>query len=140
MSMLRHRFSDEWWGAALNHLPGLFCKSVLSSCDLPTVAVTPRDRVVLLKVPNVWNLRRLGGIKLIKGFEFEQTNKTHACIVVHRMVHHNHLDWNNLLSSFIFCKANGDEKSQELYISTCIQLCVLKHPSREVKKFRHLLS
>ena len=22
-------FSNEWWGAALNHLPPLFCKSVL---------------------------------------------------------------------------------------------------------------
>ena len=25
MSMLRHRFSNERWGAALNHLPLLFC-------------------------------------------------------------------------------------------------------------------
>ena len=30
-----------------------------------------------------------GGITLIKGFEFEQTKKTHECIVVHRMAHHN---------------------------------------------------
>ena len=28
MSMLRHRFSNERWAAALNHLPLLFCKSV----------------------------------------------------------------------------------------------------------------
>ena len=31
-------------------------------------------------------------IKLIKGFELnKQTNKTHVCIVVYRMAHHNHL-------------------------------------------------
>ena len=31
MSMLRHRFSNEWWGgggAVLNHFLLLFCKSV----------------------------------------------------------------------------------------------------------------
>ena len=41
-SMLRHRFSNERWGTALNHLPLLFCKSVYfvreknhaSSCGL----------------------------------------------------------------------------------------------------------
>ena len=32
------------------------------------------------------------GIKLIKGFEFEQeTSKTQACIVVYRVARHNHL-------------------------------------------------
>ena len=28
MSMLRHRFSSEWWGGGVNHLPLLFRKSV----------------------------------------------------------------------------------------------------------------
>ena len=32
------------------------------------------------------------------------------------------------------------KKSQELHLSTCIQLRVLKHPSRKVINFRHLLS
>ena len=32
------------------------------------------------------------------------------------------------------------KKSQELQLSTCIQLRVLKHPSRKVINFRHLLS
>ena len=40
----------------------------------------------------------------------------------------------------MFCKTNGDKKSQELHLSTCIQLRVLKHPSRKVINFRHLLS
>ena len=31
-------------------------------------------------------------------------------------------------------------KSQELHLSTCIELRVLKHPSRKVINFRHLLS
>ena len=35
----------------------------------------------------------------------------------------------SLLSSFIFCKINGDRKSQELHLSTCIQLRMTKHPS-----------
>ena len=43
-----------------------------------------------------------GGIKLIKLSEFEQRdNKTHGCIVVHRMARHNHLiDLYYLLSLF----------------------------------------
>ena len=32
------------------------------------------------------------------------------------------------------------KKSQGLHLSTCIQLRVLKHPSRKVINFRHLLS
>ena len=40
----------------------------------------------------------------------------------------------------MFCKTNGDKKSQEFHLSTCIQLRVLKHPSRKVINFRHLLS
>ena len=58
----------------------------------------------------------LGGIELIKWFEFEQRDVTRpmrVLLIVDRMAHHNHLiDW--LLSSFIFCKINGDKKSQEL--------------------------
>ena len=38
----------------------------------------------------------------------------------------------------MFCETNGDKKSQELHLSTCIQLRVLKHPSRKVINFRHL--
>ena len=33
-----------------------------------------------------------------------------------------------------------NKKSQELNLSTCIQLRVLKHPSLKVINFRHLLS
>ena len=44
-----------------------------------------------------------------------------------------------ILSSFNFCKINGDRRSQELHLSTCIQLCMTKHPSRKVMNFRHLL-
>ena len=40
---------------------------------------------------------------------------------------------------FLFCKINGDKKSQELHLSTCIQLRLTKHPSRKVMNFRHLL-
>ena len=40
---------------------------------------------------------------------------------------------------FIFCKTNGVKKSQELHLSTCIQLRFLKHPSRKLIHFRHLL-
>ena len=40
----------------------------------------------------------------------------------------------------MFCKTNGDKKSQELHLSTCIQLRVLKRLSRKVINFRHLLS
>ena len=39
----------------------------------------------------------------------------------------------------MFCKVNGDRKSQELHLSTCIQLRMTKHPSRKVMNFRHLL-
>ena len=44
-----------------------------------------------------------GGLNGSKDFYLnKQTNKTHACVVVHRMAHHNHLiDLNNLLSSFV---------------------------------------
>ena len=44
-----------------------------------------------------------------------------------------------ILSSFIFCKVNGDKKSQKLHLSTCIQLRMTKHPSRKVMNFRHSL-
>ena len=44
-----------------------------------------------------------------------------------------------MLSSFIFCKINGDRKSQELHLRICIQLRMTKHPSRKVVNFRHLL-
>ena len=40
----------------------------------------------------------------------------------------------------MFCKTNGDKRSQELHLSTCIQLRALKHPSSKVINFRHLLS
>ena len=47
------------------------------------------------------------------------------------MARHNHL----------ICETNGDKKSQDLNLSTCIQLRVLKHhPSGKVVNFRHLLS
>ena len=36
--------------------------------------------------------------------------------------------------------AAGDRKSQELHLSTCIQLRMTKHSSRKVTNFRHLLS
>ena len=42
-------------------------------------------------------------------------------------------------SSFIFCKIDSHRKSQQLHLSTCIQLRVTKHPSRKVMNFRHLL-
>ena len=42
------------------------------------------------------------------------------------------------LSSFIFCKINGDRKS--LHLSTCIQLRMTKHPFQKAMYFRHLLS
>ena len=48
----------------------------------------------------------------------------------------------NKLTDIIFfhlCKINGDRKSQELRLSTCIQLRMTKHPSRKVMDFRHLL-
>ena len=44
-----------------------------------------------------------------------------------------------ILSSFIFCKTDGDTKSQELHLISCIQLRMTKHPSRKVMNFRHLL-
>ena len=44
-----------------------------------------------------------------------------------------------ILSSSIFCIINGDRMSQELHLSTCIQLRMTKHPSRKVMNFRHLL-
>ena len=57
---------------------------------------------------------------------------THACIVVHRMASHNHLiDWYYFLSSFVKLMVK---------LSTCIQLRMIKHPSRKVMNFRHLLS
>ena len=34
---------------------------------------------------------------------------------------------------------NADRKSQELHLSTCIQLRMTKCPSRQVMNFRHLL-
>ena len=34
---------------------------------------------------------------------------------------------------------NCDRKSQELHLSTCIQLRMTKHPSRKVMNVRHLL-
>ena len=40
----------------------------------------------------------------------------------------------------MFCETNGDKKSQEFHLNTCIQLLVLKHPSRKVINFRHLFS
>ena len=67
-------------------------------------------------------------------------NKTHACIIVHRMARYNHLiDWYYLRSSFVQLHCNGDRKSQKLHLSTCIQLRMTKHPSRKVMNFRHLL-
>ena len=63
----------------------------------------------------------LGGIKLIKWFEFEQgDNKTHACIVVTEWLVI--ITWLTDIIFFIFCKINGDKRSQELHLSTCIQL------------------
>ena len=53
------------------------------------------------------------------------------------MARHNHII--DSLSSLIFCKINGDRKSQELHLSTCIQLHMKKHPSRKIMNFRHLL-
>ena len=44
-----------------------------------------------------------------------------------------------ILPSSIFCTINGDRKSQELHLSTCVQLCMTKHPSRKVINFRHSL-
>ena len=38
-----------------------------------------------------------------------------------------------------FCKINGDRKSQQLHLSTCIHLRMTKYPSRKVMNFRHLL-
>ena len=70
-------------------------------------------------------LGSLGGIKLIKWFELEQRyGTTHACIVVHTVRHNHLIDW----LSFIFCKINGDRKSQVLHLSTCIQLSMKNIP------------
>ena len=58
------------------------------------------------------------GDSLIKGFEFEQTNKQDpACIGVHIMANHNHLI--DEIIFFHLCKTNGDAKSQELHLK-CI--------------------
>ena len=40
---------------------------------------------------------------------------------------------------FHLLSINGDRKSQELHLSTCIQLRMTKYPSRKVMNFRHLL-
>ena len=56
-------------------------------------------------------------------------NKTHACIVVHRMARHNHLiDWYHLLSSFVKLMVIESLKS----LSTCVQLRMTTYPSRKV--------
>ena len=46
-----------------------------------------------------------------------------------------------LLTDIIFFHLlyNCHRKSQELHLSTCIQLPITKHPSRKVMNFRHLL-
>ena len=36
-------------------------------------------------------------------------------------------------------KTYRDKNSQEGYLSTCIQLLIIKHPSRKVQNFRHFL-
>ena len=38
-----------------------------------------------------------------------------------------------------FYKINGNRKSQQLHLSTCIQSRMTKHPSQKVMNFRHLL-
>ena len=50
---------------------------------------------------NIWG--SLGGINWLNELNLnKEYNKTHACIVVHRMARHNHLiDWYYLLSSFV---------------------------------------
>ena len=45
----------------------------------------------------------------------------------------------SLLSSFIFYIINGDRKSQEFHLRTCIQFHTTKHPSQKAMNFRHLL-
>ena len=45
-----------------------------------------------------------------------------------------------ILLSFIFCKNNGDKKSQDPHFTTCIQLRILNHPSRKVINFIPLFS
>ena len=58
---------------------------------------------------------------------------------MHVLLLHNGASWSPkwLISpSFIFCKINGDRKSQELHLST---LRRIKDPSRQVINFRHSL-
>ena len=45
-----------------------------------------------------------------------------------------------MLSYFVFCKTDGDKKSQELQLNYLYSTCMTKHPSRKVINFRHLLS
>ena len=66
MSMLRHRFSNERWGAALNHLPLLFCKSVFR------VELRQSERRFYMNVirnRNIPNTERTFNIKWKNGME-----------------------------------------------------------------------
>ena len=40
---------------------------------------------------------------------------------------------------FIFCKTDGDKKSQEPHFKYLYSTWMTRHPSREVMNFRHLL-
>ena len=64
-------------------------------------------------------------------FNKEKYKKTCVCIVVQRMAQNNHLIHLNY-PDLSFVNLYGDKKSQERYLSTCIQLFNIKHPSRKV--------